>query len=365
MSSTFWKNYSRGPRELSEEEKADLRTLKDRIALLERESGVDVRLELFGKKIVNSVGVASGPAPNFKWLAFFAELGYGILTYKTMRDRAWPGHGMPNLLNVEGNFRRGFVATDRVTGSITNSLGMPTPEPAVWKQEARRLSKLNGERFFVMSVTATPDEREEEVEAQKGMFLQFASLALEGKRAGADAVELNLSCPNVLPGEGGEVYTNSRLCGGIVDAVRGSVGSGYPIFLKVGYLDDYRAIVDETYDDRIAYVAINSVPGVVRDASGNLLFSDRGGKAGICGAAIREKANRAVTKLAKLRKTGKKDFRIIGLGGVLGAWDAVTLEEKGADAIECATGALLEPGLALRISLGMMKAKARSPGTRP
>jgi len=352
MSLNFWENYARGPRILTSEEKAGLLGLEERIRRLERDSGVGAGTTLFGRKVRNPVGIASGPAPNQRWLAFFAELGYGILTYKTMRDRAWKGHGMPNLLSVRGDFRRGFVATGNVTGSITNSLGMPTPDPAVWEREARNIARTKKDRFFVMSVTATSGGGGEE-----DMLAQFSTLALAGKKAGADAVELNLSCPNVLPGEGGETFTNPKLSGRVVDAARKGVGSGFPVLVKVGFLKDYRPFVEETYDPRVGYVAINSVPGVVRDASGMELFSDRGGTAGICGAAIRARARSAVAGLAKLRNGGR-EFELIGLGGVLGAWDALALKDRGADAVETATGALLDPCLGLRISLGLLKARA-------
>jgi len=353
MSLSFWDNYANGPRKLTAEEEASIQKLN---ALIERsEQETDFRSEtvLFGRKIRHPVGIASGPAPNYKWLAFFSKLGYGILTYKTMRDREWPGHGKPNLLHVRGNFRTGFTTADTVTGSITNSLGMPTPKPSVWKRDARRIARMKGGRFFVISVTATIDGGGEE-----DMLAQFAGLSAESKRSGADAVELNLSCPNVLPGEGGESYTNAKLSGRVVGAVRSAVGSAFPIFIKVGYLEDYRALVDETYDNRVAYVAINSVSGVVRDSMGHALFSDRGGKAGICGAAIREKARDAVSKLAGLRRGGR-EFAIVGLGGVLDARDALALEERGANVVECATGALLDPCVGLKIALGRLEAKAR------
>ena len=320
-----------------------------------RESGKSTETLLFGKKVPNPVGVASGPAPNFRWLSFFSKLGYGILTYKTMRDRPWLGHQMPNLLNVRGDFERGFVSSEATTGSITNSLGMPTPDPEVWQNDARTMAGIKGDRFFVMSVTATPDAGGEE-----SMLAQFASLAAASKKSGADAVELNLSCPNVLPGEGGETFTDAELSGKVVDAARSGVGTDYPIFVKVGYLDDYAEFVRCTYDERIAYVAINSISGVVRDATGKVLFSDRGGKAGICGAAIRAKALQAVSKLALLRSRGK-EFPVIGLGGVLGPNDALALVEAGADAIETASGALLDPTLGLRVNLGLLEARARGP----
>jgi len=354
MSLSFWDNYSKGPRKLTAEEEADVNGLKERIDRTERDEGFRSDVVLFGKRIRYPVGIASGPAPNFKWLAFFSKLGYGILTYKTMRDREWRGHGMPNLLYVRGNFRTGFIAADDRTSSITNSLGMPTPKPSVWKQDARRIARSKGDCFFVVSVTATVEGG-----GEGDMLGQFAALALESKRLGADAVELNLSCPNVLPGEGGETYSNAKLSGRVVDAVRRGVGSSFPIFVKIGYLSDYRALVDETYDDRVAYVAINSVPGVVRDSLGGALFTDRGGKAGICGAAIRRKARDAVSRLARLRGE-RREFPIIGLGGVLGVHDALALRNRGASVVECATGALLDPCMGLKISLGLLEAKART-----
>ena len=298
--------------------------------------------------------MASGPAPNYRWLALFSQLGYSILTYKTMRDRRWIGHGMPNLLHVEGDFAHGFVSRAGVTGSITNSLGMPTPEPGFWRAEARRVAETVRDRFFVMSVTATVGRETSE----EDVLSQFSSLALEGKNLGADAVELNLSCPNILPGEGGETFTDAKLSGRVVDAVRKSVGGDYPVFIKTGYLRDYREFVEETWDDRVAYVAMNSVAAVVRDRDGVPLFTDRGGKAGICGSAIRELARRAVGNLAEQR-TGGRDYKIVGLGGILGPRDAVSLMKSGADAVESATGALLNPFLALEVRLRLLQTKVR------
>jgi len=355
---SFWENYYRGPRPLTDAEGREVRDLENEISRLEGTSGESTDFLLFGKRVVSPMGVASGPAPNFKWLDFFARLGYGILTYKTMRDRRWQGHGMPNLLHVRGDFERGFVASEEVTGSITNSLGMPTPEPEVWKREARQMAAVKGDRFFVMSATATVEGGTEE-----DLLSQFAALALEGKLAGADSVELNLSCPNVLPGEGGETFTNAKLSGRVVDSVRKSVGSGYPVFVKVGYLDDYGGLVEETYDDRVAYVAVNSVPAVVRSSTGEVLFTDRGGRAGICGAAIRERARMAVSNLAGLSKNGR-ELEIIGLGGVLAPGDATALMEAGACAVESATGALLDPCLGLKARLAILEAKSGGAGGR-
>ena len=55
------------------------------------------------------------------------------------------------------------------------------------------------------------------------------------------------------------------------------------------------------------------------------------------------------------------EFPVIGLGGVLGPNDALALMQAGADAIETASGALLDPTLGLRVNLGLLEARARGP----
>ncbi|HXW36342.1 MAG TPA: hypothetical protein VEJ36_00315 [Nitrososphaerales archaeon] len=316
---------------------------------------MSISVELFGKRVLSPVGLASGPAPNLAWLSLFQDLGYDILTFKTMRDRGWKGHGMPNILNVRGDFESGFVTSQEFTGSITNSLGMPTPEPEVWFHDASELAKRAADRYFVMSVTATLQSGS----GEEDMLEQFSDLSGRARRTGADAVELNLSCPNVTAGEGGYTFADAKLSGRVVDSVRSEVGSGFPIFVKAGYLEDYGPLVDETYDDRTGYVAINSISAPVKGAHGELVFADRGGRAGICGEAIRGYSRKAVSRLASQRKGGR-ELTIVGLGGVLGPDHAVELLESGANAVESATGAIADPLLAVKTKLRLLEREADS-----
>jgi len=134
VSSSFWENFDRGPRTLTDQETSRLERLSDEICNLEKSSGESTRVTLFGKTIPSPVGVASGPAPNYRWLVLFSQLGYSILTYKTMRDRRWIGHGMPNLLHVEGDFAPDSC---RARGSRARSRtlsGCRLPSPASGEQ---------------------------------------------------------------------------------------------------------------------------------------------------------------------------------------------------------------------------------------
>ena len=349
LSSGFWDNFEKGPRPLTDVEQGELEGLRARVAELEAR-GASTAVTLAGKEVESPFGVASGPAPNHVWLGFFARLGYSILSFKTVRDRQWTGHGLPNVVHVKGDFEKGFSASDEETGSLTNSLGMPTPEPDTWAEEAKKVAGEKEGKLFVMSVTATVlgETGPEEVAGQ------FAALASKVKSLGADAVELNLSCPNVLPGEGGETFTDPVLSGRIVGAVRSAVGTGYPILAKVGYLKDYSKLVEKTWDEGVSYVAINSVAAPVADPAGKPLFADRGGKAGICGGAIRKLALEAVRSLASLRRESRT-FHVFGVGGVLVPEDAVALMDAGADGVESAAGALLDPCLAMSVRLALLE----------
>jgi dihydroorotate dehydrogenase len=305
-------------------------------------------------ELASPVGLAAGPAPNARWIDCFASLGYDLLTYKTVRDRAWRGFLLPNLLAVQGDFGRGFTVTEQFTGTITNSLGMPSMAPEAWTHDVRALVAKHGGKLLTVSVTATPSPSTPAEE----VIRQFASLAQMVQALGAQGVELNLSCPNVHGRAEGELYADAELVGRIVDATRAAVGSRFPLFLKVGYLESYAALVQAANDDRVAYVAINAIRAPVRYPDGRSVFPDRGDAAGICGQAIQSHAVRAVTALAQLRRGGQQ-YHIVGVGGVIDEDSAVALLGAGADAIECATGALFDPALALRIKRRLLHDRLR------
>ncbi|HLF50128.1 MAG TPA: hypothetical protein VJA45_12195, partial [Methylomirabilota bacterium] len=43
---------------------------------------------IFGRRVECPIGVAAGPLPNSRWIEAYARLGYGLLTYKTVRTTA-------------------------------------------------------------------------------------------------------------------------------------------------------------------------------------------------------------------------------------------------------------------------------------
>lgn len=278
-------------------------------------------------------------------------MGYDILTWKTVRDRFWSGHPLPNILFIEGNFDTEFVRVDEFSGSMTNSFGMASPPPNEWSKDiAYAAGSIPPSQILKVSVVSTPTQNGSENETVS----QFAHLAELVRASGVEGVEFNLSCPNVAATEG-DIYMDPKFTARIVEAARDRVGPSYPIFLKVGYLDDYGLLIESTLSSISGIVAINAIPGIVKFPDGSLAFSDRGKKAGICGAAIFRKGIAAVRQLALLReKYG--DFLIVGVGGILKPSDAVEYLDSGADVIEIGTGAMYNPYLALEIKLALHQA---------
>jgi len=55
-------------------------------------------VSLFGRQIECPVGISAGPLPNAQWIQAYARLGYGLLTYKTVRSVARQAFVQPNLV---------------------------------------------------------------------------------------------------------------------------------------------------------------------------------------------------------------------------------------------------------------------------
>ncbi len=55
-------------------------------------------IRIFDRRVESPIGIAAGPLPNSRWIEAYARLGYGLLTYKTVRTAARPAFVQPNVL---------------------------------------------------------------------------------------------------------------------------------------------------------------------------------------------------------------------------------------------------------------------------
>jgi dihydroorotate dehydrogenase (NAD+) catalytic subunit len=86
-----------------------------------------------GLPVASPLAVAAGPLLNSKWIEFYAQRSFDILTYKTVRRCARVSYGLPNLVPVDNLDIREpgstVGAAGQMEGSWAVSFGMPSRDP--------------------------------------------------------------------------------------------------------------------------------------------------------------------------------------------------------------------------------------------
>lgn len=325
------------------------------------------RWKFLGFELISPLGIAAGPLPNYNWIMTYAKLGYGSLTYKTVRSQATKSHQAPNVVIVDV---KGTVSKDLdeplkiVKGeqklenlSITNSFGNPCPAPDVWMAEIKKIKKeLSDGQILPVSVYGTNKE---------GMTLQelandYAKAAKLAKSAGADAIEINLSCPNVLGDEDPNIFCSPTATSTITKTVRKNIGN-FPLILKVGSYPSYELltkVLKEIKGNFDAISAINTIPKKVIDDRGNAVLPGRE-QSGICGAGIKEYGIEMVKQLVKARQELGLKYEIIGVGGVMKPQHVLEYLDAGANHVQSATAAMWNPYLDYELQQYLQKRKEK------
>lgn len=169
------------------------------------------------------------------------------------------------------------------------------------------------------------------------------SAARGNGRAGPDAYELNVSCPNVRAG-GMEFGADPATLHAVVAGVRAVTRR--PIFVKLSpTLADIAAAARTAVEAGAdGLTLVNTVPGLVVDVEARrpaLGF----GTGGVSGPAILPVGVLATWKVSR----ALPDIPIIGVGGVASATDALQYLIAGATLVAIGTAAMREPRLAERV----------------
>jgi dihydroorotate dehydrogenase len=299
---------------------------------------------------VNSpLGMPAGPLLNSRWLLYYAALGFDVLTYKTVRSRYRACYGLPNLLPIEAPQFDDATECVRVAAggapSWAISFGMPSKEPLDWQEDVQRARRgMRPGQVLVVSVVASP---------QAGWTMDdtvsdYVALARMARDAGAQAIEANISCPNVCTAEG-EVFLSQEASRAVASEMRAAVPE-LPLILKIGKFptpEQARAHIEAVNGYADALSTVNSLTARVRGAGGEWLFD--GLKRGIGGECVRERANAEAVRLRDIvERTGAR-LKLIGVGGVFTAADVRERLAAGAHNVQLATAAMLDPQVALRI----------------
>lgn len=272
-------------------------------------TGKGLAVDLAGLKLrsptLNASGVLGMSAPLLKRVY---DSGAGAVVTKSLGPAGRPGHINPTVVEVEGG--------------LLNALGLPNPGVEGYLDELRELKRESVP--VVASFFASTLEE-----------FQSGAKALCG--AGADALELNLSCPNV-GGEPGMCAADAVSVERVTSAVK-KVATA-PVFVKLSpNVTDIAGIaVAAERGGADAITAVNTLKAMVIDADFRrpVLTNVTGG---LSGPALKSVALRCVWEIAEAVR-----IPIVGCGGVSNWRDAVEYMLAGASAVEIGT-AVMDHGL--------------------
>ena len=257
---------------------------------------------LAGLKLANPTMLASG------------ILGYTGLSLKTVIN-AGAGAVVTKSMGLEA--RTGYpnptvVQTDC---GLLNSMGLPNPGITHFKEEMKQL-KSTGVPIILSIYGYLAKDFVEVVKSAAGM--------------GADAVELNVSCPHVRKA-GAEIGCDPILLTEIIKHVKKAVNVTMIVKLtpNVANISEIARAAEKAGADAIT--AINTVKAMcIEIETARPLLANKFG--GLSGPAIKPIAVRCIYDIYK-----SVDIPVIGCGGVTSWQDALELIFSGASAVQIGT----------------------------
>jgi dihydroorotate dehydrogenase len=285
-------------------------------------------IQLAGLNFPNRVGMAAGLDKNARCIDGLGAMGFGFVEVGTVTPLAQPGNEKPRMFRLP-------EAKALINRLGFNNQGLDAFVSNVKKSRFRSQGRLLG--LNIGKNAATPIER----------ATDDYLIGLSGVYEHADYVTVNISSPNTKNLR--SLQTDEaldQLLSALNErklALADQHQKRVPVFLK---------IAPDLDDDQIAVIAASllkhQMDGVIatnttlsRDAVKGMQHGDEAG--GLSGAPVLAGSNRVIRLL---RQHLGAQFPIIGVGGILSAYDAVSKIEAGADVVQIYTG-LIYKGPAL------------------
>ena len=281
---------------------------------------INTKVNLGGLELATPVVTASGTfGYGFEYLGAVDYAKIGAVTAKGIRIEPWPGNEMPRHCEVSG----GLVNAIGLQGTgIEHFLSITVP----WYRENVKVPLI--------------------ANIWGGSVEEYAEVA---RRMGdaVDAIEMNVSCPNVKAG-GHTFGQDPKILNEVVAAVRKA--TRLPLIVKLApnvpsIVPYVRACEDGGAD---ALSMINTIPAMVIDIERRRpVLANRTG--GLSGRGIHPAAVKLVYDAHNATR-----LPILAMGGVYEARDAVEFLLAGATAVAVGTATFTNPGTAGEIHDGIV-----------
>jgi len=268
-------------------------------------------IEIAGLKLRNPTMLAAGILGlSGASLREVIENGAGAVVTKSVGLK--PREGYPNPAVVQ------------VSCGLLNAMGLPNPGVQDFVEEIREVKQFRVDVPIIVSVYGFSAE-------------EFAKAARVAEKAGADALELNVSCPHVEK-TGSEIGQSPSLVAEVVEKVKAVVKK--PVILKltpnIADVTEIAKVGVEAGADAIT--AINTLRAMAVDVeTAQPVLANKIG--GLSGPAIKPVAVRCVYEIYEA-----VDVPVIGCGGITTWRDAVEFMLAGASAVQIGT-AIASKGL--------------------
>jgi dihydroorotate dehydrogenase (NAD+) catalytic subunit len=261
-----------------------------------------VATEIAGLKLANPTMLAAGIL-GYTGLSMTSvvEAGAGAVVTKTMGQEPRTGYLNPTVVQTDCG--------------LLNAMGLPNPGISHFKEEMKQLKTIQA--ATILSIFGSSVE-------------EFTTVAKTAAELGADAIELNVSCPHVKKA-GAAIGCDPMLLTDIVKDVKKAVT--IPVLAKltpnVTNIGEIAEAAEDSGADAIT--AINTVKAMAIDTeTGRPILANKFG--GLSGPAIKPIAVRCVYDVYR-----SVDIPVIGCGGISSWQDAVEFMLAGASAVQIGT----------------------------
>ena len=280
---------------------------------------IDMSTRLGSLGLPGPVLTASGCAASGRELdQFFDISSIGAVVTKSIMLQPRSGRATPRMAETPSG--------------MLNSIGLQGPGIHSFLENDLAWLRERGARVIVSIAGGTTQE-----------FEELARILRE--HGGFDAIEVNISCPNVA--ERGQVFAcRADSAAGVIGGVRRSTDPDIPVFAKlspdVTDLGTIALACERAGADGLSL--INTTLGMVIDVN-TMRPALAGVTGGLSGPAIRPIAVRCVWQVREVLP----DIPIIGMGGIRNGSDAFEFILAGADAVSVGTVVFNDPSAPARV----------------
>ena len=279
----------------------------------------DLSITFLGVKFPNPFCLSSSPVGNdYDMCKKAYDTGWGGVVFKTIGPKSYVINEVSPRFDVLNKEAEPFVGFKNMEQIAEHSLEENLADLA-------RLKKEYPDKVLIASIMGNDDE-------------SWEDLARKVTEAGADMIEMNLSCPQMTShAMGSDVGTNPELCKRYCQAVKR--GSKLPMMAKMtpnitDMVDVAKACLEGGADGISAINTIKSICNVDLDKKiGMPIVNGKSSISGYSGKAVKPVALRFIQQL----RTAIPNIEISGIGGIETWEDAAEFILVGARTLQVTT----------------------------